>query len=164
MSGIPGLSLAAQPDSTLLSLTTDDSCDVFTIADEMLTRGWFVQPQMRFGDLPATVHLTFSAATARSSDQIALDLADATAAARTAGPAAAPAELVAAAGGIDPSTLDDATFNQLLATAGLASAGGQLALPERMAPVNALLDALPLRLREALLIGFIDRLARPSAT
>lgn len=48
--------------------------------------------------------------------------------------------------------------------AGLASAGGQLSLPERMAPVNALLDALPSRLREALLIGFIDRLARPSRT
>lgn len=90
VSGIPGLSLAAGPDSTLLSLMTDDSCDVFTITDEMLARGWFVQPQLRFADLPATVHLTFSAATARSSDQIANDLADATAAARATGPATAP--------------------------------------------------------------------------
>ena len=162
VSGIPGLSLAAQPDSTLLSLTTDGSCDVFTIADEMLARGWFVQPQMRFAGLPATVHLTFSAATARSSDQIARDLADSTTAARMAGPVTAPAELVAATGGIDPSTLDEATFDRLLGLAGLADEGGALALPERMAPVNALLDALPLPLREALLIGFIDRLTRPS--
>ena len=47
-----GLVLAAQPDSTLLALTTDETCDVFTIADEMLARGWYVQPQMRFGELP----------------------------------------------------------------------------------------------------------------
>jgi hypothetical protein len=31
-----------------------------------------------------------------------------------------------------------------------------------MAPVNALLDACPTALREALLIGVLDRLARPT--
>ena len=161
--GIPGLSLAAQPDSTLLSLTTDDTCDVFTISDEMLDRGWFVQPQMRFRDLQATLHLTFSAATAASSDLIASDLADATAAARAAGPATPPAELVAMASGIDPATLDEATFAGLLAAAGLAGFDGALVLPERMAGVNALLDALPPGLREVLLLGVVDRLARPTS-
>jgi glutamate/tyrosine decarboxylase-like PLP-dependent enzyme len=161
--GIPGLSLAAQPDSTLLALTTDETCDVFTISDEMLARGWYVQPQMRFGGLPATLHLTFSAATATASAQIARDLADATAAARAAGPAQVPAELVAAAGSLDPATLDDAAFDGLLALAGLGDGSGGLVLPERMAPLNALLDALPPALREALLLGVIDRLARPAA-
>src|SRR6476659_5888362 len=160
--GIPGLTVAAPPDSTLLALVADDSCAVFTISDEMLDRGWFVQPQMRFRDLPATLHLTFSAATATASDLIATDLAAATAAARESGPAAPPAELVAMASAIDPSTLDEATFGGLLAAAGLAGGDGQLVLPERMAPVNALLDALPPELREALLLGVIDRLARPT--
>ena len=163
VSGIPGLSLAAQPDSTLLALTTDETCDVFTISDEMLDRGWFVQPQMRFRDLPATLHLTFSAATAASSDLIASDLADATAAARAAGPATPPADLVAMASAIDPATLDEATFAGLLAAAGLAGGDGDLVLPERMAPVNALLDALPPPLREVLLLGVVDRLARPAS-
>jgi hypothetical protein len=31
-----------------------------------------------------------------------------------------------------------------------------------MAPVNALLDALPTALREVLLLGVVDRLARPT--
>ena len=165
VSGIPGLSLAAQPDSTLLSLNTDDTCDVFTISDEMLARGWYVQPQMRFGDLPATLHLTFSAATATASDQIARDLADATAAARAAGPAQVPEELVSAAGSLDPATFDDAALDGLLALAGLSggAGGGGITLPERMAPLNALLDALPSALREALLLGVIDRLARPTS-
>lgn len=48
----------------------------------------------------------------------------------------------------------------LLQIAGLAGAGGELALPERMAPVNALLDVASPRLREALLVAFLDRLSR----
>ncbi|MEO7753377.1 MAG: aminotransferase class V-fold PLP-dependent enzyme [Terracoccus sp.] len=161
VSGIPGLALAADPDSTLLSLTTDGSCDVFTISDEMLARGWFVQPQMRFRDLPATLHLTFSAATAASSDDIAADLAAATAAARETGPVQLPADLLAMASSLDPATLDEAGFEGLLAVAGLGDGSGGLALPERMAPLNALLDAIDPGLREALLLGFIDRLSRP---
>jgi hypothetical protein len=130
----------------------------------MLARGWYVQPQMRFGDLPATLHLTFSAATATGSEQIGRDLADATAVARASGPAKVPAELVAAAGSLDAATLDDAAFDGLLALAGLDGGGSSgITLPERMAPLNALLDALPPALREALLLGVVDRLARPSS-
>ncbi|MGW5240497.1 pyridoxal phosphate-dependent decarboxylase family protein [Monashia sp. NPDC004114] len=160
--GIPGISLAAQPDSTLLALTTDGSCDVFTISDEMLARGWFVQPQMRFSLLPATLHFTMSAATAAASHEIAADLASATEAARTAGPVVVSTELTAMTSALDPATLDDATFTALLGAAGLGGDDGRIALPQRMAPVNALLDVLPPALREALLLGVIDRLARPS--
>ena len=53
---------------------------------------------------------------------------------------------------------------RLLGAAGLAGADGSLALPERMAPVNALLDACPPAPREALLLGVLDRLSRPTAT
>ena len=73
-----------------------------------------------------------------------------------------PAGLTALTAGLDPETLDDATFAALLGAAGLGGPDGRIALPERMAPVNALLDALPPSLREALLLGVIDRLSRPS--
>ncbi|HET8987789.1 MAG TPA: hypothetical protein VFN43_04685, partial [Humibacillus sp.] len=77
---------------------------------------------------------------------------------------------------LDPSALDDAAFDGLLALAGLSGGGASdagaagdswgngsgITLPERMAPLNALLDALPPALREALLLGVIDRLARPT--
>ncbi len=162
-SEVPGLAVAAPPDSTLLALTTDASCDVFTISDEMLARGWFVQPQMRFGLLPPTLHFTLSAATAASSDLVARDLADATAAARASGPVVVSAELAAMASVVDPAALDEATFLTLLAAAGLGGEGGTIELPERMAPVNALLDVVPPALREALLLGVVDRLARPGS-
>lgn len=159
---VDGLEVLTPPDSTLVALVADGSCDVFTVADEMLARGWFTQPQMAFGGVPATLHLTLSAATAPSVPEFLGALAEATAAARAAGPVAVDAALAGAVAGLDPGALDDTALDGLLAAAGLAGDGGALALPERMAPVNALLDACPPPLREALLLGVLDRLARPT--
>jgi glutamate/tyrosine decarboxylase-like PLP-dependent enzyme len=160
--GIPGLRVVVEPDSTLLALATDGSCDVFTIADEMLARGWYVQPQMAYRGTPATVHLTLSAATAPSVPEFLSALAESVAAARASGPIAVDPGLAAAAAALDPATLSDSDFDGLLALAGLAGGDGALALPERMAPVNALLDVAPAALREALLLAVLDRLSRPS--
>lgn len=160
--GIPGLSVVAAPDSTLLTLATDETCDVYTVADEMLLRGWFVQPQMGYRGMPPTLHLTLSAATAASVPDFVTDLRAAVSAAQAAGPVRVAPELAAAASSLDPATLDEAAFDGLLALAGLADADGSLALPQRMAPVNALLDVAPPPLREALLLAFLDRLSRPT--
>ncbi|MBK8868847.1 MAG: aminotransferase class V-fold PLP-dependent enzyme [Actinomycetales bacterium] len=160
--GIPGLRVVVEPDSTLLAVATDESCDVFTIADEMLARGWYVQPQMSFRGMPPTLHLTLSAATAPSVPEFLKALGESVEAARAAGPAAVDPGLAQAAAALDPKALSDNDFNGLLALAGLASADGSLALPERMAPINALLDVAPPALREGMLLAFLDRLSRPS--
>jgi sphinganine-1-phosphate aldolase len=161
LAAIPQLTVVAAPESTLVALRADGTCDVFTISDEMLARGWFVQPQMAFAGEPPTVHLTLSAATAPLVPEFLAALAESVTAAVAAGPVRVAPELAAAAGAIDPATLDDAAFDGLLQVAGLAGADGSLALPERMAPVNALLNVAPPRLREALLVTFLDRLSRP---
>ncbi len=162
--GIPGLSVLVAPDSTLVALVADGSCDVFTVADEMLERGWFVQPQLSFGGVPPTLHLTLSAATAPSVPELVVALSESAEAARAAGPVALDPGLAALLGSIDPATLDDAGFAGLLAAAGLAGSDGTLTLPRRMASVNALLDACPAPLREALLLGVLDRLSRPTGS
>ena len=159
--GIEHLRVVVEPDSTLLAVATDEACDVFTIADEMLSRGWFVQPQMAYRTMPATLHLTVSAATEPSVGEFCAALEDSVAAAVAAGPVAVDPGLAGAAATLDPATLDEAAFDGLLALAGLAGEEG-LAMPERMAPVNALLNAAPGPLREALLIAFLDRLQRPT--
>ncbi|MEO7061254.1 MAG: pyridoxal-dependent decarboxylase [Lapillicoccus sp.] len=161
LAGIAALSLVAEPDATLVAVRTDDTCDVFTIADEMLDRGWFVQPQMSFRGEAPSLHFTLSAATAPHMAEFLSALGESVAAAAASGPIAPPPELAAMVATIDPTTLDEAAFDGLLGAAGLAGPGG-LALPERMAPVNALLDAAPPRLREALLVAFLDRLSRPT--
>jgi glutamate/tyrosine decarboxylase-like PLP-dependent enzyme len=156
---VDGLSVLATPATTLVALRSDERADVFTIADEMAAQGWFVQPQLSFRDQPASLHLTVSAATAARFDELIGALRTAVRKAQEDGQVQVAPELAAAAGGLDPATLDDTAFDGLLALAGLGDGGG---LPERMAPVNALLDVAPPRLREALLIAFLDRLMRPT--
>lgn len=161
LADVPQLSVVAPPDSTLLALRADETCDVFRISDEMLARGWFVQPQLSYRGQPPTLHLSLSAATAPVVGDFLDALRESVKAAVAAGPVSAPPELAGAAVALDPATLDEAAFDGLLQLAGLADPHGGLALPEQMAPVNALLDVAPPRLREALLVAFLDRLSRP---
>lgn len=157
---IDGLAVAVEPDSTLLALTAEEQCDVFTVAEEMGARGWLVQPQMSFGGMPATLHLSLCAATADRVEELIAVLTDAVAEAVRRGPVHIDPQLAAAAGQLDAASLDDAALDGLLAIAGLAGDSGRVTVPERMAEINALLDVAPRPLREALLSAVLDRLTR----
>jgi sphinganine-1-phosphate aldolase len=161
----PALSLVAPPDSTLVTFTTDGSCDAFTICDEMLERGWYVQPQMSYGGAGPSVHLSVSAGTRSHVDEFLAALGESVAAAQDAGPIVVDAGVAAYIESLDPAALTDADFDGLLAASGLVggTGSGQLELPTRLAEVNALLDLASPAMREALLITFLDRLQRPTA-
>jgi sphinganine-1-phosphate aldolase len=159
---IPGVAVLVPPQATLVALVTDGSCDAFTVCDELAARGWYVQPQMSYAGTPPTIHLSVSAATRPHVDELLTALREAVAAARTAGPVTVDPGVVAFIEALDPHTLTDDDFDGLLAASGLIGAGDGLALPERMAEVNALLDAAAPEMREALLVAFLDRLSRPS--
>jgi hypothetical protein len=60
---------------------------------------------------------------------------------------------------LDPTSLGEDDFDGLLAAVGMGGDGA--ALPDRMAEINAILDIAAPALREALLVAFLDRLARP---
>jgi sphinganine-1-phosphate aldolase len=160
---IPALHVVARPDSTLVALETDGSCDVFTIADEMRSAGWYVQPQLTHAGRPPNLHLTLSAATAALVEEFLVALSAAVDAARAAGPVTVDAGVAGFVRALDPAALSDDEFDGLLAAAGLAGdpAAGTV-LPDRMAEVNALLDLASPALREAILIAFLDRLSRPT--
>jgi sphinganine-1-phosphate aldolase len=163
VAGLPaGLSVVVPPDSTLVALATDGTCDAFTVCDEMKQRGWYVQPQMSYAGAPPTIHLSVSAATLASVDELLADLAAAVAAARALGPVDVPQGVRDFIEALDPAALTDDDFDGLLAASGLlADPSAGLALPERMASVNAMLDLASPALRESLLIAFLDRLQRP---
>ncbi|WP_114422389.1 pyridoxal phosphate-dependent decarboxylase family protein [Nocardioides houyundeii] len=162
LAALPELRLVVAPDSTLVALACDESCDPFTVTDEMASRGWYVQPQMSYGDQPATLHLSVSAATGAHVDELMTALAESVAAAAEVGPVRVDPDVVAFVEALDPSTLSEEDFDGLLAASGLiGDPGSGLALPERMAEVNALLDVASPGMREALLVAFLDRLARP---
>ena len=163
IAAIPGLRVVGAPVATLVAAAQDgpDGVDVLNLADEMTARGWLLQPQPPFrqagGDLPATLHMTVTAATAARVEALLADLA---AAAKSAAdlprPMPDPA-LVAAAATIDPATLTVAEVDALLELAGVG--GGRL--PERRAPVHALVAALPRPVAERLLAGVLDLVYRP---
>jgi glutamate/tyrosine decarboxylase-like PLP-dependent enzyme len=156
--GVPGLRVLVPPDSSLLAVVTDDSCDPYTVCDELLERGWFAQPQLPFRGGPASLHLTISAATTPQLPEFVGALADSVAAAQVAGPVAVDPAMVGLLATLDPATFDEATLGALLAAAGLTGAGGALQLPRRMAPIQALLAACPPALRRVLLTAVVERL------
>jgi glutamate/tyrosine decarboxylase-like PLP-dependent enzyme len=160
---VPALRVVAAPDSTLVALETDGSCDVFTIADEMKAAGWYVQPQLTHAGHPPNLHLTLSAATAAHVEEFLTALAAAVDVAVARGPVIVDPGVADFVRELDPAALSDDDFDGLLAAAGLTGPGeaGAPALPDRMAEVNALLDLASPALREAILVAFLDRLARP---
>jgi sphinganine-1-phosphate aldolase len=126
----------------------------------MTRAGWWVQPQLSFQGAGPTLHLSLSAATAPLVDQFLDALRSAVDQAVAAGPVVLDPEVIAFVGALDPETLSEADFDGLLAAVGMAGADG-VGLPESMAEINALLDLASPRLREALLVAFLDRLTRP---
>lgn len=151
---IPGLRVLGDPDAALLSVTCDDDLDVFTVADEMTARRWYLQPQFGFGPSPANLHLTVTSANHGSEPELLADLTAAVDAARAAGPVQLAPELVTAIGTLDPDSLTPEQFAGLLTAAGLEGA----AVPKRMAEVNTMLSVAPPALRERLLIEFLSAL------
>lgn len=158
---IDHLRVLVAPDSSLVALAGDGQLDVFTVADELLSRGWYTQPQLSFGPFPASLHLSLSGATIPLLPEFLTALAESVDVAVAAGPVAVDPTVAAALTQLDPDTLDDVGLAQLFALAGLGGPAG-LALPELMAPVNALLDLAPPSLRERLMVAFLDQLTRPA--
>ncbi|MGI5245681.1 pyridoxal phosphate-dependent decarboxylase family protein [Dactylosporangium sp. CA-139066] len=137
-------------ESTVVAFMSS-GVDLFVLADELAARGWHTQPQFRHGDIPASVHLTVTAAVAPRVGEFEADLASAVDAARAHGPVQLPPGIF--------ELLEAAPIEQVAGALGLGAGG---ALPERMAPVNALLDAAPPAVRERLLVAFLSLLQRPS--
>jgi glutamate/tyrosine decarboxylase-like PLP-dependent enzyme len=153
---IDGLRILGSPRAALLAVSTvdDSTLDVFTVADEMAARRWYVQPQFAYGPSPANLHLTITAATRGREPELLADLGASVTAARHLGPATVPPDLAAAIATLDPSALTAERFAALLQAAGLTNG----ALPTRMATVNALLAAAEPALRESLMIRFLGAL------
>jgi sphinganine-1-phosphate aldolase len=164
----PTLSLVARPDSSLVTFETDGSCDAFSVCDEMRERGWYVQPQMSYAGQGPSIHLSVSAGTLVHVADFLAALGESVAAAQRTGPVTVDPGIASYIESLEPSTLSDADFDGLLAASGLAAGdhtpGEQagLALPSRMAEVNAMLDLASPAMREALLVAFLDRLTRPT--
>ncbi|MDG4790049.1 aspartate aminotransferase family protein [Micromonospora sp. WMMD1102] len=160
VSAVDGLRLVTEPESTVVCFTsTDPGLDLFVLADELTRRGWHTQPQLSYAGLPASIHLSVTASVAPRVPEFGADLRAAVADARSAGPVALPAELLGVLDTLRPESLTPELVAGVAGGLGLDPAAGRP--PERMAPVNTLLDAAPVPVREALLAEFLGLLQRP---
>ena len=150
---IDGLRLLAQPQMSLVAFVSD-SINVFHIIDEMNARGWYIQPVLSFDNSPVHIHLSISASNVGWEDEFLKDLA------RCVRIAAALPEgdlvkmVRAGLNDIDLNNVSDEDIKGLLAMAGISGQG----LPDRMADINGVLDELPARAREKILISFVNDL------
>ncbi|MEU8232804.1 aminotransferase class V-fold PLP-dependent enzyme [Actinoplanes sp. NPDC048967] len=152
-----GVRLFAPPETSVVCLAAEPDVDLFVLADELAARGWHTQPQLAYAELPATIHLTVTAAVAGTVAEFAPDLAAAVAATRARGPVELPPALLEAAGALTPQMVTPELIEGLAAGLGL---GGDIG--RSMAAVNSLLNVAPPALREALLAGFLSQLQRPA--
>jgi glutamate/tyrosine decarboxylase-like PLP-dependent enzyme len=153
------LSVMGRPEASLVALASD-TVNVFEVVDEMRELGWFVQPQLGFSGSRENIHLSVGGSSLALVPQLLDDLGASIALARPRGPAVADPDLVALLESIDPDTLDDATFDQLLAGAGLGG-DGDLEVPTRTAGINAILNNCPPRLAERVLVEYFNRIYVP---
>ena len=190
--GIEGLQVVGDPTGPLLAVATDDEVapdrrvDPHHWADAARTAGWHLQlqPGLVQSDgtrLPHTTHLTITPVTESVLPELSAALVAAADAVRGAPPidggellaglaaqlpggadalaAASVRQAQGAAAGLD----SDSAASLLAAFGLLGGAGATGALPDRLAPVLALVEALPGPLTERLLVELLARVVEPRA-
>ncbi|MFC8600361.1 pyridoxal phosphate-dependent decarboxylase family protein [Isoptericola sp. NPDC057191] len=177
--GVEGLRVVGSPVGPLFAVATDDAApadrrvDPHLWADAVAARGWTLQAQPGLDQpdgtrLPHTTHLTVTPVTEGVLGDLVPVLREAADDVRgTPRPdagallGALPAELLPTGPG--GPALDSATAAALLDAVGLGSVGGGDATPGvgPMAPLLALVEALPAPLVERLLVELLARLVEP---
>jgi glutamate/tyrosine decarboxylase-like PLP-dependent enzyme len=152
---MPDLRMLGRPDMNLLSFASD-TVSVFHVADEMKARNWYVQPQLAYGSSPENIHLSINPESVRWVDDMLSDLGDSIEAAKKLPAGELAPKIREAFGGLRPEDLDENVFQGLLGMAGVQGTS----LPGRMAEINEVLNALPVPLRERLLVEYLNELFR----
>jgi glutamate/tyrosine decarboxylase-like PLP-dependent enzyme len=164
VAGIPGLRVVTPPEATLVCIgDSGDPAgpDVRIVADAAHHLGWTLQVQPARCGGPTNIHVTVSAGIGDRADELLAVLRDAAELATGKGRADVDPGLAEAAATIDPSALDAAAVDGMLQLAGFKGEGG-VALPDDMAGINALMEALPAPLVEMLLKAVFSELFTPN--
>jgi sphinganine-1-phosphate aldolase len=102
------------------------------------------------------IHLSVNPESVRWVEELLVDLRTCTGAARALPSGQLAPRIREAFGGMRPEDLNEEVFQGILAMAGIRGGG----LPGRMAEINEVLNALPVPLRERLLVEYLNGLFR----
>jgi len=152
---IDDLHMMVQPDMCLLAFTSD-TVNVFHIIDEMNGRGWYIQPALAFGNSKENIHMSINASNVEWVDDFIADLDSCVKKAKTMKSGELAGAVMEGLSSMDPSRLTNEAFSEMLSMAGIQGTE----LPDRMADINEVLNALPAEFRERLVIEFVNDLFR----
>jgi sphinganine-1-phosphate aldolase len=152
INAIDGLRVLGEPVMCMFAIASDEF-NVFDLQDEMVQRGWYLQPQFSTETSPSNLHITVNVNTLSVIDEFLQALRDGVEAVRKMPNPTRRADLEAAIAPLLANPSSDLPA-QLAAMGGLDGSG----LPERMALVNTVLDILPDHITEAMLIEFVNDL------
>jgi glutamate/tyrosine decarboxylase-like PLP-dependent enzyme len=167
VAGIEGLRVVGAPVGPLIAVAADESVpasrrvDPHHWADQVREHGWLLQsqPGLTQSDgtvLPRTTHLTITPVTERVLGELTTALV--AAADEVRGVAGVSADdLLATLPPLDAQPLDSGSAFALLGAMGLGDGG----IPDRTAPLLALIEVLPAPLTERLLTELLARLVEP---
>jgi len=130
-----------------------DEINIFELDDEMRDRGWSLLPQFACGGGPANLHVSLSASNVPHVEQLLSDLREAVAQLRRNGPSVDREAFAREVARFEGRPLEEMIL-QLAVLAGITGPE----LPERMAPLNTLLDLMPAETRDQLLAAYMNGL------
>lgn len=160
---VPGLKVMGKPVASIVAFTTDDEApapvDVFHLADEMKLRNWLVGPQLEYGVSKPNIHLTIGPTHDAIVEEFVRDLRASAEAATKQPRSALPDQIRAVFASMRPEDLNPEVLQQMLSMAGASGT----TLPEREAEINQVMNALPVALRERLLVGYVNELFTEAA-
>lgn len=152
INAIPELEVLGEPAMCMFSFKSD-SINVYQLADAMGKRGWYIQGQFSTHLTPRNLHISVSYGTVGQTEAMLENLAECMEEVKAMDPIDSDnirAMVDAALQSPDP----EAAFGQLAASAGLVGTD----LPEEMAFINEVLDALPTNLCNMFLVNYFNDL------
>ena len=152
---IDGLRVLGKPEMTLIPVASDGP-SVFHIADEMLERKWYIQPQLRQNGYEENFHLSVSPPNVPLVDQLLTDLRDSVESAKTIKPSGVADMVRESLGSMNPDELTDETLAGMLDMAGMKG----FTLPDKMAEINQIMNVMPREIVDRLLVVFFNEIFR----
>jgi glutamate/tyrosine decarboxylase-like PLP-dependent enzyme len=152
INAIPELEVLGQPAMCMFSFKSE-TINVYQLGDAMAKRGWYIQGQFSTPLTTRNLHISVNYGTTHQVDALLKDLVECVEEVKQVDPIDSQgirAMVHAALQGPDP----EAAFNQLAASAGLTGTD----LPEEMAFINEVLDALPDPLCNTFLVNYFNDL------
>ncbi len=147
------LEILAKPEMFMFSVKSD-TVNVFHIIDEMKERGWYIQPQLAFQNSPKNFHISVNMSNVDHVADLLVVLKESVDAAKGIEEGETVKTILEAISSMKTEDINEENIGDMMAMAGVSGDS----VPERMADINDIMNALSVDHRELLLTEFLNDL------